>query len=122
VRNWAVYGLLPDEFRALVASNDGKCPICKRVVKRWVIDHNHVTGEVTGVTCSMCNQSLLAYSRHELACAQRLVDYLRTPPLRAVLGEQRHVGPESMTELERIAGWRKTKGYSIGLAKMPYDG
>lgn len=120
VRNWRTFGLEPDEYRALIASNDGRCPICARRVKRWALDHNHATGEVTGAICSVCNQTLLAYSRHDLSVAMRLVEYLRNPPLRGLLGEARYVGPETLDQLERIKGWRKTKGYSVGMAQSAY--
>ena len=118
VRNWQTFGLSPDEYRALVASNEGLCPICKREPKRWVIDHNHKTGEVTGVVCSVCNQSLIAYSRHEVATARRLLDYLTNPPLPGVIGEHRIVGPQGMSQRERQKGWRRARGpYSVGMAQ-----
>lgn len=116
-RRWKTFGLEPDDYRKLVAATNGQCPICRRNVKKWVLDHNHHTGETTGVVCSTCNQSLLAYSGHDISIAQRLVTYLSSSPLRAALGEPRYVGPEALAQQERLAGWRKTKGYSIGLAK-----
>lgn len=120
VRRWRTFGLEPDEYRSLIQSNDGRCPICLKRVKRWVLDHNHASGEVTGATCSICNQSLLAYSGHRVEIAERLAAYLRTYPLRTLLGESRYVGPETLNQLERAAGWRRHKGYSVGLAQTPY--
>ncbi len=121
VRNWRTFGLEPDDYRQLIASNEGKCPICRKNVKRWVLDHNHDTGETTGATCSICNQSLLAYSGHDIEIAQRLVDYLRDPPIRELLGGPRYVGPEALEQMERMKGWRAARGpYSIGLASPPY--
>lgn len=116
VRQWGIYGLTPDEYRALIASNKGKCPICRRNAKKWVIDHNHATGEVTGATCSVCNQTLLAYSRHEVETAQRLLSYLLDPPLAKLFGGPRSVGPQALSQMERVKGWRKVKGYSVGMA------
>lgn len=120
VRNWRTFGLEPDEYRVLIASNEGHCPICRRKPKKWVLDHNHSTGEVTGATCSVCNQTLLAYSRHDPEVVRRLLDYLECPPLTRVVGEVRWVGPEALSAKERAAGWRKTRGYSVGMAQAPY--
>lgn len=118
VRRWRIFGLSPDEYRALLASNEGLCPICKREPKRWCIDHNHETGEVTGLVCSICNQSLIAYSRHEVETARRLLDYLENPPLSRVLGKRKTVGPAGMAQFEREEGWRKARGpYSVGLSQ-----
>lgn len=120
MRGWRIFGLEPDEYRRLIASNRGLCPICKRKVKKWVLDHNHDTGETFGATCSMCNQSLLAYSRHDPEVARRLTDFLERPPIRVLFGEPRYVGPEAMEQMERAKGWRAARGpYSIGLAKTP---
>jgi hypothetical protein len=122
VRHWRSFGLSPDDYRALIASNDGLCPICKRGVKMWVLDHNHETGEVTGACCSVCNQSLIAYSRHEVETARRLVAYLEDPPLPRILGERRYVGPETLDQIEREKGWRAARGpYSVGLSGKPYE-
>jgi len=55
-------------------------------VKRWVVEHNHVTREITGVVCHRCNIGLLAYSDHNPDIAQRLADYLKDYPARQLIG------------------------------------
>lgn len=105
VRRWKTFGLEPDEYRKLVAAQNGKCPICRKNVRKWVIDHNHATGETTGVTCQICNQALLAYTKHDPEVARRLAAYLDAPPVRAMFGERRYVGPEAVSNLDRMWGW-----------------
>jgi hypothetical protein len=51
------YGLTPDEYDTLVASNDGMCHLnCGRLAE--VIDHDHETGKVRGRLCYRCNTAL----------------------------------------------------------------
>lgn len=61
------YGITPEEFKAMVVKQEGKCPICNGVLelgvdgrsgKRAVIDHDHATGRVRGVLCRRCNLGL----------------------------------------------------------------
>lgn len=85
------YGLTVEQYRSLLPS-DGLCPICGDRVKKWVVEHNHWTGEITGVCCTRCNVGLLAYSNHDSAVALRLYEYLKNPPAESVIGK--HVVPD----------------------------
>jgi Recombination endonuclease VII len=80
------FNLSPEQYRTLLKACDGRCPICLSRVKKWVVDHNHETGEVTGICCTKCNVGLLAYSDHSVERAQRFAAYLENPPARALLG------------------------------------
>ena len=35
-----------------------KCPICRKRVKKWHLDHNHQTDTIRGWLCSDCNMGL----------------------------------------------------------------
>ena len=118
VRRWHVFGLEPDEYRLLIASTGGRCPICEKKVKRWVLDHDHETGETTGPTCQMCNQNLLGYTYHDLDTARRLLAFLENPPVRAMFGERRYVGPDMVSQLHRMWAW---SGGSEDAARERYD-
>lgn len=62
-RRWllkARYGLTPDDFDALFASQGGRCAICLEVPARPCVDHNHETGQVRGILCHFCNIRLPA--------------------------------------------------------------
>ncbi|NNH56932.1 hypothetical protein HLI01_08940 [Rhizobium laguerreae] len=54
------YGLTPESYDVLFASQDGKCAICQKVPARPCVDHNHVTGQVRGILCHFCNIRLPA--------------------------------------------------------------
>src|SRR5574338_18198 len=98
-------GLSPDEYKKLIKYMKGRCPICHNKVNRWEIDHNHNTGETYGPTCRICNGFLLAYSGHSIERAERLVEFLKNPPVRKLFGEKRYVGPENLSQLHRMWAW-----------------
>ena len=108
-RKLAVYGLTPQEYRKLIADTGGKCPICKRNVKRWNVDHNHRTGETTGAVCTMCNVQLLAHTGHDIAIAERLVIYLKDPPVPRLFGVRKYTGPEMVPQIDRMWMWSQKK-------------
>ena len=60
------YGMTPEDYDKLVEKQDNKCACCgstwdeltNHVFERWVVDHNHTTGEVRGLLCNGCNAGL----------------------------------------------------------------
>lgn len=92
----ARFGLGPGERAALLAFQDGRCPICGRGLdadergrwRRTATDHDHACCDgptscgacVRGLTCGWCNTELLP--RIDLAAARRLVAYYEDPPAR----------------------------------------
>jgi hypothetical protein len=104
------YGLEPEEYRALIVATGGLCPICKKRIKKWCIDHNHDTGETLGVVCVRCNTSLLAYTYHNAEIARNLADFLEKPPVVTLLGEKRYVGPQAISQLDRMWAWSGESG------------
>jgi hypothetical protein len=55
-----LYGISAADYRALLASQDNACAICKTSfteVKPHV-DHDHSTGRIRGLLCSACNVAL----------------------------------------------------------------
>lgn len=80
------YGLTVEEYKSLIADMGGLCPICKRVVKIWHMDHEHESGETFGVVCTTCNTKLLAWTFHDIEIAKRLVEFLENPPVRTKYG------------------------------------
>lgn len=100
----AKYGLSATEYRLLIESTGGRCPICKKKVKRWNVDHDHETMRTTGVTCALCNGYLLAFTYHDPEIARRLLDYLENPPVDKLFGE-RITRDYKNTDISRL--WRK---------------
>ena len=53
------YGLTLDDVRDMLVGQAGRCLICGLVpTTDLVIDHDHATGKVRGLLCSMCNRML----------------------------------------------------------------
>lgn len=52
------YGLTPEDYRELLAAQNGKCAICQQEAKHYAVDHDHVTGQVRGLLCDTCNVGL----------------------------------------------------------------
>ena len=54
------YGMTLECFDRLFAEQGNACAICRSTEKRtrWVVDHDHQTGAVRGILCSLCNTGL----------------------------------------------------------------
>lgn len=88
----STYGLTLDEYQAIYESQGGKCAICRRATgrsKRLSVDHDHRTGEVRGLLCTVCNRDVLGHLRDSIASLLRAVRYLMNPPARRVLTKLR---------------------------------
>lgn len=86
-----VYGITAVEYRAILASQGGRCYICQRAtgkVKRLSVDHDHSTGFVRGLLCGPCNRDVIGHLRDEPEAFLRGYNYLMSPPAIAVIGER----------------------------------
>jgi hypothetical protein len=57
----ANYGLTIEQFDAMLASQGGRCAICRCDEPRgvnWHVDHDHATGKVRAILCHPCNVTL----------------------------------------------------------------
>ena len=65
-REWtlrSLYGIGEAEFQVLLEAQDGKCALCSLAfsqvaTRNLCVDHDHVTGEVRGLLCRVCNRSI----------------------------------------------------------------
>ena len=78
------YGISVDEYQTILTSQNNACPICKVEIsdtlgykgkRAAVVDHNHETGEVRGILCSMCNL-VLGYARENTDILYKAIVYL----------------------------------------------
>ena|SRR5690606_30293391 len=76
------YGLLPGEYAKLKEAQGGKCALCQRATgksRRLAVDHDHKTGKVRGLLCSICNR-LLGHFRDDPEAFERGRLYLTETP------------------------------------------
>jgi hypothetical protein len=57
------YGITPEEYDAVLASQGGNCAICGEPPSdsrgyKMHVDHNHSTGAVRGILCGPCNRGI----------------------------------------------------------------
>ena len=87
--NAARYGLGPAQVEAIKERQGGRCPVCLRVPRTWVVDHSHRLARrhphpesvgcprcVRGLICSSCN-SVLGFAADSAETLLRAVAYLR---------------------------------------------
>lgn len=107
------YGITYAFYLALLKYQDYKCYICRRrpLKRRLAVDHDHETNEVRGLLCSgdrSCNHDILGNIK-SVEMAQRIVDYLMTPPARAVRAGQ----VEAPLDLRSAGASRKGKQTTV---------
>ncbi|AGT14312.1 endonuclease VII [Mycobacterium phage Adzzy] len=98
----ATYGITPEEYWKIYEFQGGRCYICRRAngkKKRLSVDHDHKTGIVRGLLCTMCNKYILGWARDCIEMLQRAIDYLRKPPAVQVIGER--IAPIEAEKLSR---------------------
>ena len=55
------FGLTPEDYVALFNKQQGQCLICDTVNnngRNLSVDHNHKTGKIRGLLCTVCNSAL----------------------------------------------------------------
>jgi len=77
----SAYNITLEQYDRMLTEQDNVCVICGTDYPgkqgRFVVDHNHVTGEVRGLLCNQCNVGLGALQDNPsllLKAAQYLID------------------------------------------------
>ena len=54
------YGITPDDYDRMLAAQNGRCAICRRLPgkRALCVDHIHKTGVVRGLLCDRCNRAI----------------------------------------------------------------
>lgn len=55
------YGITTKQYEDLLITQKGACAICKEPCKtgrRLAVDHDHSSGKIRGLLCSLCNRTL----------------------------------------------------------------
>ncbi|MFF5973641.1 endonuclease VII domain-containing protein [Streptomyces sp. NPDC012769] len=82
-----VYGLKEGEYAALYVFQGGRCALCRRATglsKNLAVDHDHTTGAVRGLCCSICNKWILGHARDRIDFFERCIGYLKFSPYAAM--------------------------------------
>ncbi len=77
------YGITIEEYEKMLASQGGKCAICKatdsssnRGDKGWLhVDHDHITGKIRALLCTRCNH-LLGNCQDNIGLLLKAIEYL----------------------------------------------
>lgn len=76
-----------DEYKIMLAAQDGKCAICERTVNQFgkgmCVDHDHATGAVRGILCTDCNMGI-GNLKDDVRLVRKALKYLEVHMLRAV--------------------------------------
>src|SRR5438270_165354 len=79
---WFRYGLTPETYEELLASQNYVCAICG--TDNWggpkgtpCVDHDHVTETVRGLLCIKCNSSI-SYLKESVEILENAIAYLRS--------------------------------------------
>ncbi len=90
------FGITPEDYDAMLASQDGGCAICgvkdpsigMNTTRRYFsVDHNHETGEVRGLLCGRHNTGIGCF-QDDATLLAKASQYLTTPPARKVLKQE----------------------------------
>lgn len=78
IRKQRKYGLSPDQYKALLASQNNCCAICELPLdlgKRTHTDHCHETNKVRGILCHHCNSGI-GLLKHSPELMRRAIAYV----------------------------------------------
>ena len=70
-----LYGITVEQYNEMLASQGGACATCRRAVKKFHVDHCHLTGLVRGILCPNCNHAL-GLIHENSGTARALAEYL----------------------------------------------
>lgn len=82
-----IFGITAEQYQLMLIHQGGRCFICQNKPRkmRLAVDHDHKTGEVRGLLCKRCNQSVLGAAHDNVDILRRAVRYLENPPSREAL-------------------------------------
>jgi len=79
------YGITTEQYDSMLLAQNGACAVCKTntaggrgTESRLAVDHDHATGRVRGLLCSMCNQGIGMF-KDDPSLLTKAIEYLTTP-------------------------------------------
>jgi hypothetical protein len=71
------YGITPEEYSTMHASQNGNCAICEKNFETLCVDHDHDTGRVRGLLCQSCNK-FIGLAFEDISILNASIDYLKS--------------------------------------------
>lgn len=100
------YGITIADYDRMLENQNFQCKMCHRtldeVIKptssnaRLCVDHNHTTGKVRGLLCTLCN-SMIAHARESIKILEAGIQYLQEEEI-AWSAEQSVAAPTGASE------------------------
>ena len=88
-----LFNISAAEYNAISYCQGDCCAICRLPAStfktRLAIDHDHKTGLIRGLLCSMCNRAIAKF-RDNAEKLQSAANYLKSPPATIALGGERY--------------------------------
>jgi Recombination endonuclease VII len=69
------YGLDDVQFRNLLVKQSKRCAICRAILTRPYVDHNHRTYKVRGLLCDKCN-AFIGFAKESKRILRNAIKYL----------------------------------------------
>lgn len=73
------FGITLDDYNEMLKKQDYKCEVCLRheseFKRKLSVDHNHTTGKIRGLLCSLCNTAL-GKLKEDKEVINRLLNYI----------------------------------------------
>lgn len=70
-----IYGITLDQFEKLKQHQHYTCAICENTPDKWVVDHDHATGEVRSLLCDSCNKGL-GFFKDNVSVMEQAINYV----------------------------------------------
>ena len=74
-----VYGITIEQYDNMLKDQEYVCAICgtndPKPLGGFCVDHDHITGEIRGLLCALCN-SVLGYASDSVEILEKAVNYL----------------------------------------------
>jgi len=89
LKKW--FNISLEEYDRILKHQGGVCAICKKPPKEGkslAVDHDHATGQVRGLLCSMCNRAIAVF-RDSLEKLMAAAKYFTSFPATEALGGDR---------------------------------
>lgn len=72
----SAYGITAAEYDGKMKKQKGRCAICRRIMRRPDVDHNHKTKKVRDLLCHGCN-TFLGLAQESAKILSNAIKYLR---------------------------------------------